>query len=192
MVANRDERFFDVAAVAVHGHALGCAAEFNYWAKNEIAQGAAHPSLRELAQSRFEYEWELGGAFGTFLREAGITLPGPDVVLAFYAVEVARDVCGGLIRPITGASTLAEIGKAQRAGKYAVADRRGRPLAGMSTLPAQFEMLARGMIPETYEPAGDSPVLDERIRIEAQALIDAWAAWIITSNDPKDWRSRLK
>ncbi|MCC6360954.1 MAG: hypothetical protein IT450_19615 [Phycisphaerales bacterium] len=191
MVANRDERFFDVAAVAVHGHALACSAAFNYWAKNEIAKGATHPTLRELAASSFEYEWELAGTFGAFLREAGITLPGPDVVLAFYAVEIAREICGGLVRPITGAATLVEIGKAQGAGRCAVTDRRGRPLAGSSTVPAEFEMLAKCILPGTFEPSFDSPVLDERIRTEAHALIEAWSARVVTSDDPKDWRSRL-
>lgn len=191
MVASRDERFFDVAAVAVHGHALECAAEFNYWAKNEIAKGATHPSLRELAASSFEYEWELAGAFGAFLREAEITLPGPEVLLAFYAVEIAREISGGLIVPGPGAATLVQIGKAQRAGKCPVTDRRGRPLTGVSIVPAEFEMLAQGIIPGTYEPAVDSPLLDERIRMAAQVLIDAWAARVVTSDNPKDWRSRL-
>lgn len=187
MVANRDDRFFDVAAVAVHGHALECAAAFNYWAKNEIAKGATHPSLRELAASSFEYEWELAGTFGAFLREAGITLPGPDVVLAFYAVEIARETSGGLILPGRGAATLVQIGKAQRAGKYPVTDRRGRPLAGSSTVSAEFEMLAKYILPGTFEPSFDSPVLDERVRTEAQALIEAWSARVVTSDDPKDW-----
>lgn len=192
MVSARAAGFFDMACVTMIGPAFNCEDAYVAWAANEVASGATNRSLRDLANRNFQWEWDPVGLFRTFLKEARIVLPDTAVLLVFFAVQIARDIASRSIPAKQGAAVLTAIADSNAGDAFSSTLNDGTVVRELPPVFGRIRLLSQGIMPDTYEPLFDSPVVDERIRTEAQALIDAWAARVVTSDDPKDWRSRLR
>lgn len=176
-----------MASVTLIGPAFNCEDAYAAWAANEVANGATNRCLRDLASHNFQWEWDPVGLFRTFLKEAEIVLPDAAVLLVFYAVEIARDIVSRSIPAMQGAAVLTAIVDSNAGEAFTSTLYGGTVVGELPPVFGRFRMLAQGIMPDTYEPLCNSPAVDERIRTEAQALIEAWSARVVTSDDPKDW-----
>lgn len=188
MVARRDLKFFDVAAVAIVGHALSAEAAFFRWAQIEVAAGAPYESLRAISEvDQWEppifSDWAVDDGFWKFLRESKTTLPDVPTTLTHFALLSANRIKNGEIHPCEGARTLSDIQK--RITRDSATSHTRWPFENIGLQP--FCLAAQGFLPTTFEPVSCCDALHAWIRKAAEEWSGLFGNRVVSTDDPAKW-----